>query len=98
MDKKIRSRIHMIGYQIGLKSKYLENNNNRMKLINYIMYEQYETFIETMLQISLKVDVQLPSEIINYKGDKKEYKQAVNLFLSALTKGAVERLELKKAK
>lgn len=59
MEKNIKDKIYNIAYQIGLKSKYLENNSNRIILLNYIIYDQFEDFIERMLMISLETDIQL---------------------------------------
>lgn len=95
MEKNIKDKIYNIAYQIGLKSKYLENNSNRIILLNYIIYDQFEDFIERMLMISLETDIQLPFEILDYKGDREKYTQAIHIFLMGLTNGSIKRLELK---
>lgn len=93
-----KEKIYNIGYKIGLESKHLENKNNVTTLLNYIKYNQFEDFIETMLVINLETKIQLPVELIDYKVDRQEYVKIANLFLLGLNNGAIKRIEMKNLK
>lgn len=95
MQKETRDKICNIGYEIGLKSKYLENKNNVTTILNYIKYNQFEDFIETMLMISLETKIQLPAEIVDYKVDRQEYIKIANLFLLGLNNGSIKSRDKK---
>lgn len=75
------------GYKFGKITKL--NKNQKLRLLNLVEHEQYETFIEQILKICVAHQISVCDEIIAYKDDC--YRQHCQAFLLGVNNGSLAK-------
>lgn len=97
MQKERLEKIMEMGYFIGFKSKYLENNANKIMLLNLVSHKQYEDFYNKIMQIATQAEAEVPTEIAKFKtyDEKEDFIRASHCLLLGIQNGSLTRQDNK---
>lgn len=77
--------LESIGYEFGKKSEL--SVGQKINLLNYLTYNQYEEFTKTVFTIAVAYSLKMPKELSNYKDN--EFYTYASAFLTGLQNGSI---------